>query len=42
MKFIIENISKSSGRLGYLVQAETEKRFRTPLLLQTTKVSVYR
>uniref|UniRef100_A0A0A1XFN4 Queuine tRNA-ribosyltransferase accessory subunit 2 n=1 Tax=Zeugodacus cucurbitae TaxID=28588 RepID=A0A0A1XFN4_ZEUCU len=37
MKFVIENISKSSGRLGHLVQAETEKRFRTPLLVQTTK-----
>uniref|UniRef100_W8C340 Queuine tRNA-ribosyltransferase accessory subunit 2 n=1 Tax=Ceratitis capitata TaxID=7213 RepID=W8C340_CERCA len=37
MKFVIEKISKSSGRLGYLVQTETEKRFRTPLLVQTTK-----
>ncbi|XP_050332956.1 queuine tRNA-ribosyltransferase accessory subunit 2 [Bactrocera neohumeralis] len=37
MKFVVENISKSSGRLGHLVQAETGKRFRTPLLVQTTK-----
>uniref|UniRef100_A0A0K8UCF5 Queuine tRNA-ribosyltransferase accessory subunit 2 n=1 Tax=Bactrocera latifrons TaxID=174628 RepID=A0A0K8UCF5_BACLA len=37
MKFVVENISKSSGRLGHLVQVETGKRFRTPLLVQTTK-----
>lgn len=37
MKFVVENVSKSSGRLGHLVQAETGKRFRTPLLVQTTK-----
>ncbi|XP_053953142.1 queuine tRNA-ribosyltransferase accessory subunit 2 [Anastrepha ludens] len=37
MKFVIESISKSSGRLGHLVQNETERLFRTPMLLQTTK-----
>ncbi|XP_005184760.1 queuine tRNA-ribosyltransferase accessory subunit 2 [Musca domestica] len=37
MKFVIENLSKNSGRLGYLVQQDTGKQFKTPLLLQTTK-----
>uniref|UniRef100_A0A1I8NVM9 Queuine tRNA-ribosyltransferase accessory subunit 2 n=1 Tax=Stomoxys calcitrans TaxID=35570 RepID=A0A1I8NVM9_STOCA len=37
MKFIVEHLSKNSGRLGQLVQQETGKQFKTPLLVQTTK-----
>ncbi|KAM7355618.1 queuine tRNA-ribosyltransferase accessory subunit 2 [Cochliomyia hominivorax] len=37
MKFVIEHLSKSSGRLGHLVQQESGKQFKTPLLIQVTK-----
>ncbi|XP_065361245.1 queuine tRNA-ribosyltransferase accessory subunit 2 [Calliphora vicina] len=37
MKFVIEHLSKSSGRLGQLVQQESAKQFKTPLLVQVTK-----
>uniref|UniRef100_A0A1A9WTA6 Queuine tRNA-ribosyltransferase accessory subunit 2 n=1 Tax=Glossina brevipalpis TaxID=37001 RepID=A0A1A9WTA6_9MUSC len=37
MKFVVEHISKNSGRLGYLIQNESGKRYKTPLLLQVTK-----
>ncbi|XP_037939356.1 queuine tRNA-ribosyltransferase accessory subunit 2 [Teleopsis dalmanni] len=37
MKFVVGNISKSSGRLGCLVFNENGHKFKTPLLLQTTK-----
>lgn len=39
MKFVIEHLSKNSGRLGHLVQQETGKQFKTPLLIQVTKVN---
>ncbi|XP_037879320.1 LOW QUALITY PROTEIN: queuine tRNA-ribosyltransferase accessory subunit 2 [Glossina fuscipes] len=37
MKFVVEHISKNSGRLGCLVHNESGKRYKTPLLLQVTK-----
>lgn len=37
MKFVIEHLSKNSGRLGQLVQQETGKKFKTPVLIQVTK-----
>ncbi|XP_037810133.1 queuine tRNA-ribosyltransferase accessory subunit 2 [Lucilia sericata] len=37
MKFVIEHLSKTSGRLGHLVQQESGKQFKTPLLVQVTK-----
>lgn len=39
MKFVVEHISKNSGRLGCLVHNESGKRYKTPLLLQVTKVT---
>lgn len=38
MKFVIEHLSKNSGRLGQLVQQETGKQLKTPVLIQVTKV----
>ncbi|XP_023296902.2 queuine tRNA-ribosyltransferase accessory subunit 2 [Lucilia cuprina] len=37
MKFVIEHLSKNSGRLGHLVQLESGKQYKTPLLVQVTK-----
>ncbi|XP_075160426.1 queuine tRNA-ribosyltransferase accessory subunit 2 [Haematobia irritans] len=37
MKFVVEQLSKNSGRLGQLVQQESGIQFKTPILLQTTK-----
>lgn len=41
MKFIIESVGKCSGRLGTLTGIEKfpELSLKTPILLQTTKVS---
>lgn len=39
MKFVIDNISTSSGRLGFLMHPVSGKKFQTPILVQSTKVT---